>query len=41
MCRFVVLAIAGILAGSSLAIAEPISDNETLVVVLEKPTGIA
>ena len=40
MCRFVALAIAGILAGSGLAIAEPTSDNATLVVVLEKQTGM-
>ena len=40
MCRFVALAIAGILAGSSLAIAQPTSDNATLVVVLEKQTGL-
>jgi hypothetical protein len=36
MRRFVALAIAVILAGSSSAIAEPTSDNATLVVVLEK-----
>ena len=40
MCRFVALAIAVILAGSSSAIAEPTSDNATLVVVLEKQTGM-
>jgi hypothetical protein len=40
MCRFVALAIAVILAGSSSAIAEPNSDNATLVVVLEKQTGM-
>ena len=40
MRRFVALAMAGILAGSSLAIAEPTSDNATLVVVLEKQTGM-
>jgi hypothetical protein len=40
MCRYVVLAIAGIFACSSLAIAEPTSDNATLVVVLEKQTGM-
>jgi hypothetical protein len=40
MRRFVALAIAGILAGSGLAIAEPTSDNDTLVVVLEKQTGM-
>jgi hypothetical protein len=40
MRRFVALAIAGILAGSSSAIAEPTSDNATLVVVLEKQTGM-
>ena len=40
MCRFVALAIAGILAGSSSAIAVPSSDNATLVVVLEKQTGM-
>jgi hypothetical protein len=33
MCRFVALAIAGMLAGSGLAIAEPTSYNATLVVV--------
>jgi hypothetical protein len=40
MRRFVALAIAGVLAGSSLATAEPTSDNETLVVVLEKQAGM-
>ena len=40
MCRFVALAIAGILAGSSSAIAVPSSDNATLVVVLEKQSGM-
>jgi len=40
MCRFVALAIAMILAGSSSAIGEPTSDNATLVVVLEKQTGM-
>ena len=40
MRRFLALAIAGMLAGSSLAIAEPTSDNETLVVVLEKQSGM-
>ena len=36
MRRFVAFAIAGILASSSLASAEPTSDNETLVVVLKR-----
>jgi hypothetical protein len=40
MSRFLAGAIAVILAGSSLAIAEPSSDNATLVVVLEKQTGM-
>jgi hypothetical protein len=40
MCRFVALAIAVILAGSRSAIAEPTSDTATLVVVLEKQTGM-
>ena len=40
MRRFVALAIAGMFVGSSLAIAEPTSDNATLVVVLEKQTGM-
>jgi hypothetical protein len=40
MRRFVALAITGMLAGSSLAIAEPTSDNDTLVVVLEKQSGM-
>ncbi len=40
MRRFLAVAIAGILAGSSLASARPTSDNATLVVVLEKPTGM-
>jgi hypothetical protein len=40
MRRYVALAIAGVLAGSSSAIADPTSDNATLVVVLEKPTGM-
>jgi hypothetical protein len=40
MCRFVALAIAGILAGSSSAIAVPSSDNATWVVVLEKQSGM-
>ena len=40
MCRFVALAIAVILAGSSSAIAEPTSDNATLVVVLEKQSRL-
>jgi hypothetical protein len=40
MRRFFAPAIAAIFAGSSLAIAEPASDNATLVVVLEKPSGV-
>jgi hypothetical protein len=40
MCRFVVLTIAVIIAGSGLAIAEPTFDNAILVVVLEKQTGM-
>ena len=40
MSRFLARAVAVILAGSNLAIAAPISDNETLVVVLEKQTGM-
>jgi hypothetical protein len=40
MRRCLARATAVLLAGSSLAIAEPTSDNETLVVVLEKPTGM-
>ena len=40
MCRFVALAIAAILAGSSSAIAEPTSGDETLVVVLETQSGM-
>ena len=40
MRTFVALAIVAILAGSSSAIAEPTSDNATLVVVLEKQTGM-
>ena len=40
MSRFLARAVAVILAGSSSAIAEPISDSETLVVVLEKQTGM-
>jgi len=40
MRSYVALAIAGVLAGSGLATAQPTSDNTTLVVVLEKPTGM-
>ena len=39
MRRFLAIAI-GVLAGSGLATAQPTSDNATLVVVLEKPTGM-
>ena len=40
MSRLLACSIAVILAGSSSAIAEPTSDNATLVVVLEKQTGM-
>jgi hypothetical protein len=40
MSKFLARAIAVILAGSNSAIAEPTSDNATLVVVLEKQTGM-
>ena len=40
MRRFVALAIAVLLAGSSSAIAEPTSDNATLVAVLETQSGL-
>jgi hypothetical protein len=40
MSRFLARAVAVILASSSLASAEPTSDNDTLVVVLEKQTGM-
>jgi hypothetical protein len=40
MRRSLARATALLLAGSSLAIAEPSSDNETLVVVLEKQAGM-